>query len=386
MAYLWIHPKSKYWQAGFYDKEGKRRNRSTRLPATAGYRKKAQKVADEFESSAMLHRSSRQVRDTIIDFHKELTNEELPVTTLIAHCESWLKRKKPEIAASSYTAYSALIKSFLAFLGERAEQDINNITRNDVTGFRNDLAGKISPVTVNNRIKSLRSVFKDAERGGYLQENPVAFVDRLKVNVDKKEKKPFTVDELKLVLSKANSEWKSMILFGVYTGQRLGDIIKLDWGKIDLEERVITIVTGKTGSRLRIPIAEPLYNHIMSLPTNDDPVALIHPEAYKRFEKASMKVGTLSNQFTKLLEDAGLRKKTTHESKKKGRDTARDTNQLSFHSLRHTAVTMLHMAGIPAATVQALIGHDSEAVHQLYTHVDQGALKKAAEALPDLGR
>jgi integrase len=324
------------------------------------------------------------VRDTIIDFHKELTNEDLPVTTMTAHCESWLARKKPEIAISSYAAYSALIKGFLAFLGERAEQDINNITRNDVTGFRNDLAGKIAPVTVNNRIKSLRSVFKDAERGGYLQENPAAYVDRLKVDTDKKEKKPFTVDELKLVLAKANSEWKSMILFGLYTGQRLGDIIKLDWGKIDLNERVITIVTGKTGTRLRIPIAGPLYNHILTLKTSDDPNALIHPLAYKRFVDASMKVGTLSNQFTKLLEDAGLREKTTHESKKKGRGAARDTNQLSFHSLRHTAVTMMHMAGIPAATVQALIGHDSDAVHQLYTHVDQEALKKAAKALPDL--
>ena len=90
------------------------RNRSTRLPAKPGYRKQAQKLADEYETSAMLHRSAKKVRETIIDFHKGLTNEELPVTTLLTHCESWLDRKKPEIAVSSYSAYSILF----AFLSD----------------------------------------------------------------------------------------------------------------------------------------------------------------------------------------------------------------------------------------------------------------------------
>ena len=38
---------------------------------------------------------------------------------------------------------------------------------------------------------------------------------------------------------------------------------------------------------------------------------------------------------------------------------AREVESLSFHSLRRTATTLLHQAGIPAAVAQGVIGHDS---------------------------
>ena len=37
-----------------------------------------------------------------------------------------------------------------------------------------------------------------------------------------------------------------------------------------------------------------------------------------------------------------------------------------------------------AAVAQALIGHDSEAIHQIYVSVGFEALKKAADTLPDV--
>jgi site-specific recombinase XerD len=44
----------------------------------------------------------------------------------------------------------------------------------------------------------------------------------------------------------------------------------------------------------------------------------------------------------------------------------------------------MHEAGIPAAVVQAMIGHDSEAMHQIYVSVGYDAMKQAANALPEL--
>ena len=57
---------------------------------------------------------------------------------------------------------------------------------------------------------------------------------------------------------------------------------------------------------------------------------------------------------------------------------------LNFHSLRRTATTLLHEAGVPAAVARALIEHDSEAMHQLYVSVGREALEQAAATLPDL--
>jgi integrase len=56
----------------------------------------------------------------------------------------------------------------------------------------------------------------------------------------------------------------------------------------------------------------------------------------------------------------------------------RSLNALSFHSLRRTATTLLHEAGIAGAVAQALIGHDSEAIHEHYVNVGREALQKAA--------
>jgi hypothetical protein len=85
-----------------------------------------------------------------------------------------------------------------------------------------------------------------------------------------------------------------------------------------------------------------------------------------------------------LLAAAGLREKKNHKSAGKGRGSRRDVEPLSFRSLRRTATTMLHEAGVPAAVAQALIGHDSEAMHELYVSVGRDALQKATEALPEV--
>ena len=53
---------------------------------------------------------------------------------------------------------------------------------------------------------------------------------------------------------------------------------------------------------------------------------------------------------------------------------------MSFHGLRKTATTLLHEAGVPSAVAQALIGHDSEAMHELYISVGREAREKATAA------
>jgi hypothetical protein len=40
--------------------------------------------------------------------------------------------------------------------------------------------------------------------------------------------------------------------------------------------------------------------------------------------------------------------------------------------------------GFPAAVAQALIGDDSEAMHELYVSVGRDALQKTAAALPEI--
>jgi integrase len=57
---------------------------------------------------------------------------------------------------------------------------------------------------------------------------------------------------------------------------------------------------------------------------------------------------------------------------------------ISFHSLRHSAVSMMKNAGVPDSVVMALVGHNSAAMSQRYTSVGIASLAKAQEAMPVL--
>ena len=49
------------------------------------------------------------------------------------------------------------------------------------------------------------------------------------------------------VLEVADDQWKSLIKFGLYTGQRLADIAALTWTQVDLSRNEIRLTTRKTG-------------------------------------------------------------------------------------------------------------------------------------------
>ncbi len=162
-------------------------------------------------------------------------------------------------------------------------------------------------------------------------------------------RRPFAIHELKAVLSVADDEWRSMIIFGLYTGQRLGDLAALTRANVDLQRGEIRLITRKTGKTLNLPIAAPLRKHLEGLPVGDDPDAPLHPLTLAILIEQG-KTGHLSNQFADLLAQAGLRDKKAHRTTAAasvGRGVGSGTGGLSFHCIRHTAVSLMKDAGIP---------------------------------------
>jgi integrase len=249
--------------------------------------------------------------------------------------------------------------------------------------YRNTLAKTLAPRTVNHHLKFAKMLFKCARRDELIHEDPALFVETVRRSHAGQSRRAFTLPEISAVLNVADPEWRSMVLFGLYTGQRLGDIASLCWNNLDLEQAQIRFVTAKTGRSMILPMAPALAKHVLSLPMSDIPEAPLHSRAYKIVQLQG-RSGSLSNQFSDLLAQAGLREKKTHHKIKEGRSVRRASGGLSFHSLRHTATSLLHAAGIPAAVAQAFVGHDSEAIHALYTHVGTESLIKAANAFPEL--
>ena len=379
MASLRKKPRSPFWFACFTMPDGRRVQRST----TETARKPAQDKADQWERLSRERAKARQAHKVIADIYKAAHQEELPDATAASYFESWLKRRKGEVAPASYSSYSSRVTHFQTWLGDFARRPLAEIEARHFIQYRDELAGRLSPSTSNIGIKILRCVFEDARREGFIAENPAKDCGMLKKEAGGT-RRPFTVSELQSILAAADEEWRSMILFGLYTGQRLGDIARLSWANVDLQAQEIQLRTAKTGRMVRIPIAKPLLDHLENFRAGDDPKQPLHPRAAAL---AAVNGSTLSRQFGELLASVGLTPKRTHvtsEGENKGRAARRAASEISFHSLRHTATSLMKNAGVSPAVVMDIIGHESKEISAHYTHIESDAKRSALNAMPDI--
>src|SRR5260221_1907216 len=386
MASLVKKPNSQFGFACFRDANAKQPRRSTGVTNE----RKAREIARTYEQIAQHKLKPVKFRETMVELYREVYGEAVPTATVRQFATDWLNTKKAETVSRSWDSYEKSVKKFLGFLGHDAQLDISLLSKAHITAFRNALNQKVSAGTVNFDLRIIKMLTRAARRDGYVQEDPAEFVNVVKRD-NTQSRRPLKVDEIKAILSVADDEWKSLIRFGLYTGQRLSDIALLTWANIDLERNEIRFIGRKTGKTMLLPIAETLRQHIVASANSDDPAAPLHPRAYRilRRQKGHGRTQALSQAFGDLVAAAGLR---THRYKKykssrgsgRGRGVRRIHSGISFHSLRHTAVSLLKDAGIPQATVEELIGHESAAMSALYTHVGREALEKATAALPEV--
>ncbi len=380
MASLRKVPNSKYWIACYTDHTGKQRQKSTKETD----RRRAQKIADKLESAYQQTLTEAQVRKLLSEAYEEIHGDRLLSASAEDFFSQWLKRKEVETAPATWHRYQSVIKRFINAIGEKRGKDLVFITGNDLTHHRDNLARELSISSANTQLKILRSAFQDALRGGLVESNPAALVPVIKrKGGTANERRAFTLPELKKVLEVANDEWQGIILTALYTGQRLGDIVRLTWNSVDVRREEIALTTVKTGRRIILPMAKPLLDYFLTLPSQDNLDSPVFPSAFAITYKQG-RTGSLSNQFYSILVSAGLAPPRTHNASRNGRSGKRKGNALSFHCLRHTATSLLKNAGVSEAVAMDIIGHDSKAVSANYTHIEVAAKRKAVNALPDI--
>jgi integrase len=377
MASIRKHPRSKFFYACITLPDGRQTQRSTKLTDARKALKFAEKIEDAARGAKLLERQARKIIAEIYRLKND--GRTLPGSTARDFFASWLANKKRETAESTARHYRDHLNKFIAALGGKADADLGDITRQDVIAFRDDLHERLSATSANQAVKCVRMCLKDAGIAELVDRNVAVGVKHAKHRGEVNARRPFTIPELKKILRAGNAEWRGMILFGLYTGQRLRDIANLTWQNLDLDSNELAFVSRKTGRRMRIPLAAPLQRYIAKLPAGDDPRQPLFPRAF-----ATKRTGTLSNQFYDIMADAGVVEPRNHSSNGIGRKSGRAFCAVGFHALRHTATSLMKNAGISPAIVQDFIGHDSPAVSAHYTHVDATAKRKALNAMPDL--
>ena len=391
MSSIHRQPGRPYWFSAFsiWNPETHTSRRVFRSTKTSD-RKQALEICRTWHKAALKARNGKLSVDAareviaqgVSDVFTAANVESLPSASIKSWCATWLQAKLIEAEETTHVRYKRVIERFTGFLGEaKCNRDLATLQASDIMRFRDREAKERARATANLGVKVLRVCLGEAVRPGLLTMNPAVRVKLLKSTAESK-RRSFTLVEIKRILKACehDQEWRGLVLCGLYLGQRLGDLAKLTWRAVDFETGEIAFTARKTGRRILLPLVQPLVDYFSALPSTDNPNAYIFPNSAKHKRTAS-----LSNQFREILVEAGLVEARDYRTATtKGRSHAREASEISFHSLRHSAVTMLKAAGVSDFIAREIVGHESTAVSRQYTHLTTDDKRAAMQRLPDV--
>ena len=223
-------------------------------------------------------------------------------------------------------------------------------------------------------LRSVRATFatvlRSAVKRGYLEKNPAHGIV-IREGDSKKERRFYSVDQVRMLLGVLTEPCASVVAVAVLTGMRIGEILALRWKRIDLLGATLEVAenysSGEFGSpktkssRRVIPISSALAGVLESQRARVNPTT---PEDLV-FQTAKGTPLNDKNLYNRELAPACDRI---------------GQPRISWHSFRHTHATLLHANGESLKTAQALLGHsDLETTLNVYTHTISDSQKRAVE-------
>ena len=288
--------------------------------------------------------------------------------------DSFLDYLRYERNYSNYTieAYSKDLRQFEEYVKLNKESvfvpgDVDaDLVRSWIVSLMDE---KISPVSVNRKLSSLKSFFKFLMKQGSISVNPLRLIPGPKT----KKPLPYFVrdKEMELLLDGDGFDEDfegvrdRLILEMLYdTGIRRSELIGIQDSDVDFGAMQIR-VTGKRNKQRLIPFAEGLKNLI---------------QAYT--EVRNREVGSESGWFFVRKNGEQLSAGIVYTIVKKKLSEIPTLAKRSPHVLRHSFATSMLNNGAELNAVKELLGHSSLASTSVYTHTTFEELKKVYHAHP----
>ena len=282
--------------------------------------------------------------------------------------DSFLKYLEAERNYSSATieSYARDLSMFQEFLEEQnPDASWTAVEAEDVREWVIYLMDeqKMAATSVNRRLSAMRSFYKYLRRVGRVSINPMEKV----VAPKKKRPLPYYVRESEmdrlLELTAEDRSFKGirdrLVLMMFYeTGIRRAELLGMTDASVDLVAKQIK-VTGKRNKQRIIPFGEELESEIKAYQ-----VAREETLGQKSFPALFVtEEGTAMNesQVSKIVKE-NLSKVTTIKKR-------------SPHVLRHSFATAMLNNKADLTSIQKLLGHESVATTEIYTHVSFEELK-----------
>ena len=277
-------------------------------------------------------------------------------------------RVERQYSNHSITAYAKDLSELAIYIDEeKLGSNIKVVDFYVLRGFITTLYDKeLSKSSIERKISTLKSFFKFLYRRGIIADNPARML-----KFPKKEKylpNVFNVDDIFTLLDLPDKSTPmgmrdALILELLYgTGVRVSELVGLDRNAVDLNGMRI-LVRGK-GKKERIV---PLAPELISLIKDYYKVMYDIVSEGRVVESDALIINRLGSRMT----DRTIRRIVEAYLKKAGLPL-----DYSPHSFRHTFATHLLEGGADLRSIQELLGHESLATTQKYTHSDLASLLK----------
>lgn len=214
----------------------------------------------------------------------------------------------------------------------------------------------VSNRTINRKISALGSYYKFLMHIGENKKTPLLHHKPLKTS--KKISVPFTRDEMEVLFSSAflgddyqSILQKTMLLLFYETGMRRSELIRLQCEQVNIDSATLRVL-GKGNKEREIPLLSGMVAQLGHYQTARDHLVSRTDTSYFFLSKKG-----------KRLSETFVYKSVTHALR-----MVSSKAKISPHMLRHTFATHLLDQGAAINTVKALLGHESLAATQLYTH------------------
>jgi integrase len=298
-----------------------------------------------------------QVKGQIIEgrFFEKSDTQQRTLTELLERYIS-----EHAVRRANYPRELTSVKTLKAFFGNPM---LDQVTPRRIVAYKNQrYTDGVKPATINRELATLKKAFNLARREWeWCTDNPVCRVSMERENNTRD--RWLTVEEETRLLHAASPWLRELMLFAIHTGMRMGEILGLTWGGLDLFRRTVTVFKAKNGERRTIPLnqtALDLLKHKAG--SRSVETELVFPsEAHTQLNASN-----ISRSLNLALEKVKM-------------------TDFHFHDLRHTCATRMVQAGVDLYKVQRLLGHKSPIMTQRYAHHCPESLRDGVEAL-DIGR
>lgn len=285
---------------------------------------------------------------------------------LLKSFSTYLKLERG-LSENTMLNYKLDIEKFLNHLPIEI-QNINEITEDEIRAFIYFISDFYSSATQARFLASLNSFFTFLLLEKKIETNPVKFIEHPK----EVRKLPvfLSIDEIYKIIeaipSKTTEDFRNKIMLEtLYScGLRVSELINLKISDLFFDEGFVRIL-GKGNKQRLIPIAQQTQIGIENYKNN-----IRSKIANEKYESEVLFLNRRGKPLTRAMIFT-IVKKYSH--------LAGITKDVSPHTFRHSFATHLLENGANLFAIQAMLGHQSITTTEIYTHVEQSALKTVIE-------